>query len=306
MMLAAALALMALAPPSAAEAPTSDALRIDGSAIHVSMSDAEFAHGGEPIRAWIERSARIVAAYYGAFPVRELWIRVEPASGVRVGGGTTYGQPRPHIRIRVGSDVSDAALSSDWVLVHEMTHLALPEVGPEHAWLSEGLATYVEGVERVQAGNRAETDVWAEDMRSMPQGLPQSGDEGLDRTHTWGRTYWGGALFCLLADLDIRRRTGNRFGLQTALRAIAHDSGGLGNEWPVARIFAAGDAAVGVPVLEELYARMKDRPVDTDLPALWRSLGIEPEGADVRLRADAPLAREREAIMRSLPRSTPP
>jgi len=125
-----------------------------------------------------------------------------------VGGGTTYGQPRPHIRLRVGRDVTDPALLSDWVLVHEMTHLALPDVGPEHAWLSEGLATYVEGVERVQAGNRAETDFWAEAARSMPRGLPQAGDEGLDHTHTWGRTYWGGALFCLLADLDIRRLVG--------------------------------------------------------------------------------------------------
>ena len=54
----------------------------------------------------------------------------------------------------------------------------------------------------------------------MPKGLPAAGDRGLDYTPTWGRTYWGGALFCLLADIDIRKRTSNRFGLQDALRAI--------------------------------------------------------------------------------------
>jgi hypothetical protein len=296
----------AAAPLVAAQEVPADAMHVDGVAIHIALVDGDFAQGGQPIRTWIERSAHIVSDYYGTFPVHELWISVEPANGVRVGGGTTYGQPRPHIRLRVGRDVTDLALRSDWVLVHEMTHLALPDVGPEHAWLSEGLATYVEGVERVQAGNRAETDVWAEAVRSMPHGLPQAGDEGLDHTHTWGRTYWGGALFCLLADLDIRRRTQERLGLQDAVRAIARESGGLTVDWSVARIFAVGDAAVGVPVLEELYARMKDRPVDTDLPALWRSLGVEPAGDTVTLHADAPLAREREAIMAPRRRSSPP
>jgi hypothetical protein len=298
--MAAAMALF-----STANADPPDTVQVDGATIHIALDSGDFTQGGGPLRTWIERSASIVTAYYGTFPVRELWIRVEPTSGVRV-GGTTYGQPRPHIRLRVGADVDDAGLLSDWVLVHEMTHLALPEVGEEHAWLSEGLATYVEGIERVQAGNRAETDVWAEDMRSMPRGLPEPGDQGLDRTHSWGRTYWGGALFCLLADLDIRRRTRNRFGLQDALRAIAHESGGLTVEWPVTKVFATGDAAVGVPVLEELYARMKDRPVDTDLPALWRNLGIETGDGGIKLRADAPLAAEREAIMSARRRSNPP
>jgi hypothetical protein len=302
------LVVCASARPALGAAPENTAapLMVGGSTIHVSLADSEFAQGGAPIRRWIERDAGIVSTYYGTFPVRELWIKIEPTDGARAGGGTTYGEPRPFIRMRLGREVTDQALLSDWVLVHEMTHLALPEVGPEHAWLSEGLATYVEGVERVQAGNRAETDVWAEDARSMPRGLPQAGDEGLDHTHSWGRTYWGGALFCLLADLDIRRRTNERFGLQDALRAIAHQSGGLTAEWPVARIFAVGDAAVGVPALTELYNRMKDRPVETDLPALWRSLGIEVEGDSVRLRDDAPLARERKAIMAAPRRSSPP
>jgi len=33
-----------------------------------------------------------------------------------------------------------------------------------------------------------------------------------------GPHYWGGALFCLQADLEVRKRTGNAKGLQDALR----------------------------------------------------------------------------------------
>jgi hypothetical protein len=288
-----ALAWVTAAP---AQVPAEN-LDIGGAVVHLTL-EGDFAGGPARVRGWVERSARIVSAYYGRFPAPELTIHVDSTAGARVGGGTTFGQPRALIRVRVGRDASDATLVDDWVLVHEMIHLALPDVGPEHAWLSEGLATYVEGVARAQAGNRAVTDVWAEDMRSMPRGLPQDGDAGLDHTHTWGRTYWGGALFCLLADIEIRRQTGNRLGLEDALRAILRASGGLAVDWPVERIFATGDAAVGTPVLSNLYARMKDRPAPTDLPALWRDLGIEPDGDSARLRPDAPLAPIRDAIVR--------
>jgi len=119
--------------------------------------------------------------------------------------------------------IDAAALLNDWVLVHEMTHLALPDIGAEHGWLAEGLAVYIEGVARVQAGNRSIEDVFSEEMHSMPRGLPAPQGAGLDQDHSWGRTYWGGAMFCLMADVAIHQRTGNRLGLQDAMRAVLRD-----------------------------------------------------------------------------------
>jgi hypothetical protein len=277
-------------------------LKIDAVPMQVQIPDAQFSAGAEPLLDWVRRSADIVTRYYGRFPVAELRIRVQPVGGDGVQGGTTFGQAMGHaggfIRVRVGRDVTPAQLVDDWVLVHEMIHLALPDVGEEHAWLSEGIAVYAEGISRAQAGNRTVEDVWTEQFHSMPKGLPQAGDRGLDNTHTWGRTYWGGALFCLEADVEIHRRTHNRYGLQDALRAVNRDSGGLVADWPVDRVFSSGDRAVGVPVLEELYAQMKDSPVAPDLPALWHQLGVEPGEHSMRLRDDAPLADVRQAIMR--------
>ena len=285
-------------PPARPLPPSAQTMHVGGVALRLSLDAAQFSGGSAPLLDWIERSMRIVSAYYGRFPVTALRLVVVPVPGDRVRGGTTFGQPRALIVVRVGRAVSDAALRDDWVLVHEMTHLALPDVGAEHAWLSEGLATYVEGVERAQAHNRSPLDVWSEDVRSMPKGLPEPGDRGLDNTHTWGRTYWGGALFCLLADLRIREATGDRLGLEDALQAILRASGGLATDWPIGRVLTVGDRAVGTGVLEDLYAEMKDQPVTTDLPRLWRRLGIVPDGASVTLRDDAPLAAERAAILR--------
>jgi hypothetical protein len=278
---------------------TADELHVDGAALQVDFDHTAFSGGAAPVLEWVTRSADIVSRYYARFPAPSVTVRLVPQNGAGVQGGKTFANPNAYIRVQLGREVTAAQLLSDWVLVHEMTHLALPDTGEEHAWLSEGLATYVEGVARVQAGNRSETDVWAEEMHSMPRGLPQEGDRGLDHTHTWGRTYWGGAMFCLLADVGIRRSTELRFGLQDALRAVLRESGGLATDWPIERVLRTGDAAVGTRTLEELYTQMKDTPVAPDLVTLWRELGVLPEGDSVRLVDDAPLAAVRHAIMRA-------
>ncbi|TLY86067.1 MAG: M1 family metallopeptidase [Gammaproteobacteria bacterium] len=296
---AAAIAHLALGAPPASAAATPNDIRIDGAAIHVELEPRAFRDGGDAVREWIRRSASIVTGYYGRFPATRLTVRVMAEAGEGVHGGKSFANPDASIRVQVGREVRGAQLLSDWVLVHEMTHLALPDTGEAHAWLSEGIATYVEGVARVQAGNRSEADVWAEEIRQMPRGMPQADDRGLDHTHTWGRTYWGGAMFCLLADVEIRTQTHNRFGLQDALRAVARESGGLSADWPIERVLRTGDGAGGTTTLEDLYAQMKDRPVTPDLMKLWQQLGIEPEGSAVRLSDSAPLAEVRRAIMRA-------
>ncbi|MBS0577631.1 MAG: hypothetical protein JSR36_00050 [Proteobacteria bacterium] len=296
---AALLVLLALAAGTwQSSRAASRELAVAGARIRVDFEPAAFAGEGVAVLEWVGRSADIVRGYYGRFPASSLTVRIVAESGDGVQGGTTFAHPAAFIRIRLGREVSGRQLQSDWVLVHEMTHLALPDTGEAHAWLSEGLATYVEGIARVQAGNRSETDVWAEELHMMPRGLPQADDRGLDHTHSWGRTYWGGAMFCLLADVQIHEHTGNRAGLQEALRAVLAQSGGLSSDWPIERVLRTADAATGTTVLEELYARFGDTAVTPDLMGLWKSLGVTPSGSSVALDEGAPLAAVRRAIMR--------
>jgi hypothetical protein len=290
-------ACVLLSAQACAASDSTRQLSLDGVSLRIEFSDAHFRGGTEPLLQWIKRSLGIVSAYYGQFPTPALRIQVVPQEGGGVRGGKTWGYRGGFIRVQVGRDVTEAQLLDDWVLVHEMTHLALPDVGDEQTWFSEGLAVYIEGISRVQAGNRSEQDVFAEQMKQMPRGMPQSGDEGLDHTHTWGRTYWGGAMFCFLADIEIHQRTGNRVGLQDAMRAVVKASGGLSADWPVSRVLVTADAATGTKVLEELYAQMKDRPVTPDLHDLWTKLGVVSDGGTVTLHDDAPLADVRKAIM---------
>jgi hypothetical protein len=291
-------ALVLAAALSAAASPATNLLVAAGGVdIHLTTYGPPPGIGLGGLREWVERSAGIVRAYYGQFPVPalDLAVAIDPAGAV-VSGGKSFGQPQAHIFIEVGQKVSRETLLRDWRLIHEMIHLALPEVADAQNWLAEGLAVYVEGIARTQAGNMSATELWTEYLRDMPKGLPAAGDQGLDRTHSWARTYWGGALFCFVADVRIRSQTGGRRGLADALRAIARAGGGMREQWPVARILATGDAATGTSVLATLYSEMALQPGAPDLGRLFRDLGVEAAGDQVKLDDAAPMAAIRRAI----------
>ena len=281
---------------AACPAAASAELQLPGSTICVLIDDSSLLKQQALLRTWIDRSARIVADYYAQFPAPLVVIRLGGMDGSGIGGGRTTNDSGLMIQMRVGRASTAQTLSADWVLVHEMVHLALPEVGRSHAWLAEGLATYVEGVARAQYGNRDITDVWAEDRRSMPMGLPRDGEGGMDQSPTWGRTYWGGALFCLQADVAIREQTANRVGLQTALRAILKESGGYASERDIGEVLRIGDAATGTHVLYGLYQQVKATPQTPNLDLLWTLLGVPNDPATQPFDDHAPLAAIRIAI----------
>ena len=271
-------------------------LEIRGSTACLVLEDPRPAAERHALEAWALRSGQIVADYYGQFPAPVVMLSIESTAGGGVHGGRTTREPGLLIRVGVGRDVTAAELAADWVLVHEMVHLALPELGRGHDWLAEGLATYVEGIARAQSGNRDIRDVWAEYRHSMPMGLPRAGEGGMDQTPTWGRTYWGGALYCLRADVAIREQTANRVGLRTALRAILKQTGGYSALRGIDEVLRMGDAATGTRVLQDLYGQIKATPQTPDLELLWARLGVPADPKSDPFDDGAPLAPIRIAI----------
>jgi len=272
-------------------------LRIANSRVDVTFRPGKIRLGRAAVLDWVLRGAQVVAGYFGRFPVKRLRLQLIPVEGESsVLHGVTYGGPPALVRITLGADVAPERLDADWMLIHELVHLAFPSVPRRHHWIEEGVATYVEPVARVQAGRMPARRFWSDFVRDVPQGQPQPGDRGLDRTHTWARTYWGGALFCFVAEVRIRRRTGNRCGLQHALRGILRRGGNIEVRWPLRRALRAADEEIGLPELTRLYEEMKSKPVRVDLDSLWRRLGVKPGRQGVRFDDHAPLADLRRAI----------
>lgn len=255
---------------------------------------------------WISGAARAVTTYYGQFPVAHLNIRVSLYDGRGAESGKAFGANDPLITVSVGQSSTTSDLARAWLMTHEMVHLAFPSVARQHHWIEEGIATYVEPIARARDGELSAEKVWGDMMEGMPQGLPQAGDQGLDFTHSWGNTYWGGARFCLLADIEIRRRTGNMRGLEDALCAILKQGGTIQTDWELLRALEIGDRATGVPVLRELYDKMRAAPQSTDLDKLWKELGVDGSKGRVLFDDTAPLASVRTAITHSIPTSELP
>jgi len=277
---------------------SSQNISLGGATIQVDFAAGELDLETATVAGWVGDAARAVTEYYGRFPVARARVLLVPVADRHgIVQGTTWGNIRGFpgfTRIRLGQHTTLSELKSDWTMTHELTHMAFPSLPDDQHWMEEGLATYVEPIARVQVGQLEEKKVWQDMMEGMPKGEPRDGDQGLDRTHTWGRTYWGGALFCLVADVEIRKETKNRKGLQDALRAIVAEGGGIDKDWSIERVFAVGDRATGTRVLSGMYAEWSGRPVTVDLPALWRELGVR---SGVEFEAKAPLAAVRVGMM---------
>lgn len=248
----------------------------------------------EQVRAWVRRSAAIVSGFYGKFPVARVAVMVLPGPGDGVGFGTAMGNGGAAVLVWLGerADV-ETVMQRDWVLPHELFHFGLPNLPPSATWLEEGAATYVEPLARVRSGEFTPEQFWKQMIEMLPEGLPKKGDEGLDRTPTWGRTYWGGALFLFLADVELRQKGKS---LEAALRGIIDAGGTQEVRWELSKTLAAGDAATGTKVLTTLHARLGNAPGDVDLPKLFKQLGVALRAGEVRYDDKAPLAGVRKAM----------
>jgi len=283
-------------------ASNSDTLTVCGSQIDVQFRPGPLDPDRQEVIDWVRVSAESTATYFGKFPVPHTVVQIVLDAGERgVLGGTTWGSPYVHTRVNLGEHTSAEGFHQDWVMTHEFVHTAMPQLDDNHHWLEEGLATYVEPIARVQHGVLSEESVWADMIRDTPKGEPLSGDRGLDRTHTWARTYWGGAMFYLVADVRIRQQTNNRKGLQDAMQAMVASGQTIADDGTPEAIFALADKSVGVSVMFPLYRQVSEHAVPEDLNALWTALGVRSDGRGVVYNDQAPLASVRKAIFRPRP-----
>jgi hypothetical protein len=77
---------------------------------------------------WIRKSGCAVTEYYGSFPVPKVMVKVVPVPG---GEGVVFGRTAmngeiPQITVAISEFVTESSLRDDWIMTHEMVHLAFP------------------------------------------------------------------------------------------------------------------------------------------------------------------------------------
>jgi len=277
-------------PPAPATIAASDGhpgirLQIAGGTIDLVITGSSTLLTNDDLIEWTQSAAHAVSTYFGKFPISYVRIDVRLGGSGHVDDGVTNDDG---IRVRVGDQTRPPDLKNDWVLVHEMFHLAFPDMDEQYIWLREGLASYLEPLARARVGTLAEQDVWRELVEGLPQGQPEAGDQGLDVTHTWGRTYWGGSMFCLLLDLRIREQTQNSKSIDDVMRAILSQGGNRFSHWTMDQVIDAADKATATTAMRDLYRQMSHAPVNVDLIALWKKLGVHERNGHVTFDDSAP------------------
>ncbi|MCA9778000.1 MAG: hypothetical protein KC800_14825 [Candidatus Eremiobacteraeota bacterium] len=248
---------------------------LGGSTVRVNIVGEGRAQPRE-IFAWVESTSRSIENYFGRFPVDELEIQIRIGDGDSM-HGRTWGYSHPRIGVRLGRDLTLAEIQEHWILTHEMCHLAFPNV-QGHRWLEEGMATYVEPLVQARAGTLSATKFWDDMKWGLPHGQSQRGDRGLAYDRGWGRTYWGGALFWFVVDLELRRTTHNRVTIRDVLKHILSKGGNIEVEWTLEKVLTTGDEVAETPVVGEVADRLVFNPGRIELPEIWSKLGVAAGG----------------------------
>jgi hypothetical protein len=268
-------------------------LRLGAAMIHINFTGT-LSLRRTVIVEWVRRAAVAVTNYLGRFPARELQLNIHGGGTEAVSDGVTLGNRQ--IDVQIGPYAKPADLKDDWILTHEMFHLAFPTLPRRHLWMMEGLSDYLEPIARGRAGQLSEAAVWREFVEGLPQGLPTAGDRGLDYDRTRERIYWGGNLYWLLADVEIRAQTHNRHSVDDAIRAILNEGGDGSAQWSLGRVCQVGAKATKTAILKELYEKLGAKPGQVDLDDLWKKLGVKSEAGAISFDNNAPWAAVRLAI----------
>lgn len=273
-------------------------LDVGSSKLELSQLDGALDQSLSDVSSWIAASAAAVRDFYGTFPVPRASVTLVPIPGRdSVMFGKVLPESEPGVLLLVGQHAPREALYSDWILVHELFHLGFPSFFSEGKWLDEGLATYYEPIIRVRAGLYTEQELWSELEESLPQGLPAYTELGLEQAHDFRGVYWGGALACLEADVQARKRRLDA-GLEVGLRALRAAGGTASEVWSLDDAIAIVDEALGEPTLAPIAEQHAHHGSAFDLPGLLAALGVE-RSADgqLELSDQAPLAAIRRAII---------
>jgi hypothetical protein len=257
------------------------------------------------IHDWIEETLQLPLYLWGGAPMEQALITVLPGSrGSQAVFGRVLPSSAPTLQVYTGRRFSRDSIRRDWVLLHEMLHLGFPPVLPGAKWLDEGLATYLDPLLRYRAGWIEEASLWGEFVRGLPRGLETLEELSLAEARGIDPTYWGGALFCFLADRMAREETGGRRGIEDGLRYLLREGVTItGPRRSLEDLLEIMDAGIEVPVMTRLARRHVSAHAALDLDGVFAELGVERRGRSAVLSEDRPGSNLRHWIAEGGPAS---
>lgn len=285
-----------------------ESIELPGGRIRYALLPGEPVPDAAAMRRWVTSGARALVAAYGRLPVADVQLLVVPIGrgGEPVPWGEVQRGGGDAVHLYIDQRLPAEAFMADWVLVHELSHLLHPVIDAPDRWLSEGIASYYQNVLRARAGLKSAPWAWnalhagfERGIRDTPRGRSLAEvSETMMRDRSFMRVYWSGAAIALLADVELRRRSGGAQSLDTALAAFGDCCLPADRSWSARELMRQLDRLTATTVFMDLYRKHVDADDFPDLGAVYGELGLQSMSA-TRLRLDptAAAAAICEAIM---------
>jgi len=257
---------------------------------------------------WIRSAAGNVSLAYGRFPIPASTVVIVPGESfpwssdraVPFGRVTRRGGETVELFVNIDRPIGE--FYDDWTATHEFSHLLLPSIYWRERWIGEGFASYYQNVLLARAGQYSQLRAWRRlaegfdrGMASRPELSPNQAGRG-DTQDARMKIYWSGAALALLADVELRERSGGRESLDTVLEALQQCCLPASRRWSGTELFRKLDTFIQTPVFMPLYRRYANTPGFPDVDTTLARLGVQRDQGEIRLLDDAELATLREAI----------
>lgn len=187
----------------------------------------EFKENFEPtkndsIRIWINRIFKATTNVLGKYPF-DTYVNIFPASSSSQTvpfGLASRKDGINQVKLYVNEEASFNELMEDWTAPHELSHLALPFLGQNNKWFSEGFATYCSRRIMIDLGYFTEDSfeelyvskvaAFRSYFNSSTSTFAEVADSLLSH-HRYSPIYWGGSTFFMIMDARLQEDKGWRF-----------------------------------------------------------------------------------------------
>ena len=281
-------------------------IAVPGGQIRLAVLDGAPAERLGDMERWIDGAGRAVASLYGRFPIPSPQVIVVPTERAS--------EPVPWAQVLRGG--GPAALffvdprrgyeefRSDWTAAHELSHMLLPYVYRNDAWLSEGFASYYQNVLRARVGLLTEEEAWQKlyagfgrGRKGTRGGTLQQTSRGMYRQRAFMRVYWSGAAYALENDVRLRLGDADARSLDEVLERLQACCLPSSRGWSGDELVARLDELAGTERFKPLAERYLASTRFPDLSEIDELLGIRVVGDGIELSDDPRAVALRRAIM---------
>ena len=283
--------------------------QVTGATLRITIEQPVERKKAREIVRWVTTNAENVASVYGRFPGAGANVIVTPVrrNFWQRGDAVQFGQVTRNdggtVQLFVNPARPISEFYDDWTATHEFSHLMLPLLNRSDRWISEGFATYYQNILLARSGEYSERDAWTRltqgferGRRSRPGLSPRDAASQRARGSTM-KIYWSGAAIALMADVELRQRSGGKESLDTVLGQLHECCLPARYKWSGQQLFRKLDSFLETPVFMPLYRRYANYDGYPNVEPLLDDLGVVVRNRGVRFNDDADYAALRSTLL---------